>query len=280
LSRFVAVAAVLSLVPPLAVAIGSGTPALAATVTTAWQNGSFAQNVSGIVSRSNVVIGKVNTAATQFLPLGNGSLGVAEWAANGFTAQLNRSDTMPNRLSPGQVNIPGLSAMTSAANFVGYLDLYNGVLHESGGGMSLTAWVPAGKDELVVDVTGANPGTRQTASVNLWSGRGPTASASGSIASLAQTWVDNSQTGYSGKTFGAMAAITAGGSNVTASTSGSTQALVSFNPNSDGTYRVIVASPSWVGGNANSTASALIGGDTSASEASLLATQSAWWNNY
>jgi hypothetical protein len=42
--------------------------------------------------------------------LGNGSLGVAEWAANGFTAQLNRSDTMPNRLSPGQLNIGGLTA--------------------------------------------------------------------------------------------------------------------------------------------------------------------------
>ncbi len=128
-----------------------------------WQNGSFSENVGGVVSRSNVVIGKANTAATQFLPLGNGSLGVAAWAANGFTAQLNRSDTMPNRLSPGQVNIPGLSAMTSASNFVGHLDLYNGVLLESGGGMTLTAWVPAGKDELVVDVTGANPGTRQTA---------------------------------------------------------------------------------------------------------------------
>ena len=280
LSRFVAAAAVISLAPPVAVAIGSGTPALAATATTAWQNGSFVQNVGGIVSRSNVVIGKANTAATQFLPLGNGSLGVAEWAANGFTAQLNRSDTMPNRLSPGQVNIPGLSAMTSASNFVGYLDLYNGVLHESGGGMSLTAWVPAGKDELVVDVAGANPGTRQTASVNLWSGRTPTASASGAIASLAQSWVDNSQSGNSNQTFGAMAAITAGGSNVTASTSGSTQALVAFNPNSDGTFRVIVASPSWTGGNANSTASSLIGADATASESSLLAAQSGWWNTY
>ena len=102
LLRLVAAAAVFSLAPPLAVAVGSGTPALAATTTTAWQSGSFAQNVSGIVSRSNVVIGKANTAATQFLPLGNGSLGVAEWAANGFTAQLNRSDTMPDRLSPGR----------------------------------------------------------------------------------------------------------------------------------------------------------------------------------
>ena len=160
LLRLAAVAAAFSLAPPLALAVGSSTPAAAATITTAWRSGAFAQNIGGIVARSNVVIGKANSAATQFLPLGNGSLGVAVWAAGGFTAQLNRSDTMPYRLSPGQVSIPGLSAMTSASNFVGYLDLYNGVLHESGGGMSLTAWVASGKDELVVDVTGANPGTR------------------------------------------------------------------------------------------------------------------------
>ncbi|WP_327287823.1 hypothetical protein [Streptomyces sp. NBC_01198] len=45
----------------------------------------------------------------------------------------------------------------------------------------------------------------------------PDGSASGAVASLAQTWSDNSQTGHSNQTFGAMAAITAGGSNVSAS---------------------------------------------------------------
>ncbi|WP_327287822.1 hypothetical protein [Streptomyces sp. NBC_01198] len=55
---------------------------------------------------------------------------------------------------------------------------------------------------------------------------------------------------------------------------------MAFNPNSDGSYRVVVASPSWTGGNANSTASTLIGSDTTASRASLLATQSAWWHNF
>ncbi|MBS2966994.1 putative Ig domain-containing protein, partial [Actinocrinis puniceicyclus] len=278
--RYAAAAAVLSLAPPLAVALGSGTPAAAATVTTAWQNGVFSQNIGGVVSRSNIVLGKANTGATQFLPLGNGSLGVAEWAANGFTAQLNRSDTMPNRLSPGQVNIPGLSAMTSASNFVGYLDLYNGVLHESGGGMTLTAWVASGKDELVVDVTGANPNAQASASVSLWSGRTPAASASGAVASLAQSWSDNSQSGHSNQTFGAMAAITAGGRNVSASVVNSTSVRVSFTPNSDGSYRVIVVSPSWTGGNANSAASTLIGSDASAGESSLLASQSVWWNGY
>jgi Cellulose binding domain/Putative Ig domain len=280
LLRLAAAAAAFSLAPPLAIALGSGTPAAAATTTTAWQNGAFSEDVGGIVSRSNVVLGKPNSSPTQFLPLGNGSLGVAAWAANGFTAQLNRSDTMPSRLSPGQVNIPGLSTMTSASNFVGYLDLYNGVLHESGGGMSMQAWVPTGKDELIVDVTGANPGTQMTASVNLWSGRTPTASASGTVASLAQSWSDNSQTGHSNQTFGAMAAITAGGRNVSASVVNSTKVQVAFNPNSDGSFRVNVASPSWAGGNANSTASSLIGTDTTAATSSLFASQSAWWNGY
>ena len=83
----------------------------------------------------------------------------------------------------------------------------------------------------------------------MWSGRSPSAAASGAIGSLAQTWVDNSQTGNSGQTFGAMAAITAGGQNVTASVVNSTQVKVTFNPNSNGSFRVIVASPKWTGGN-------------------------------
>jgi len=280
LSRLAAAAAVVSLAPVLATVIGSATPASAAGATTAWQQGSFARNVGGIVSRSNVVLGRPNTSATQFLPLGNGSLGVAAWAANGFTAQINRSDTMPNRLSGGQVNVGGLSAMTSASNFVGYLDLYNGVLHESGGGMTLQAWVPAGKDELIVDVTGANPGSRVVASLKLWSGRAPTASASGAVGALAQSWSDNSQSGHSNQTFGAMAAITAGGQNVAASVVNSTQVQVGVNPNSDGSYRIVVAAPSWTGGNAVSTASTLIGGDATSAASGLLATQSAWWNRY
>jgi hypothetical protein len=97
LAQVAAATAAAALASALAVGLGPNTPANAATVTTAWQDGAFSTNVGGIVSRANVVLGRPNTAATQFLPLGNGSLGVAEWAANGFTAQLNRSDTMPNR---------------------------------------------------------------------------------------------------------------------------------------------------------------------------------------
>jgi len=278
--RLLAVAAAVSLAPPLALVTASGRAAAASTVTTAWQNGAFSENTGGVVSRSDVVLGKANLANSQSLPLGNGSFGVAAWAANGFTAQLNRSDTQPYRLSPGQVNIPGLSTMTSASNFTGTLDVYNGVLKESGGGMAVQAWVPAGKDELIVDVTGANPSTRLTAGLNLWSGRSPSTAASGAVGSLAQTWVDNSQSGNSGQTFGAMAAITAGGQNVSASVVNSTQVQVSFNPNSDGSFRIVVAAPKWTGGDPTSTANSLIGGDTTAATSSLLSTQSSWWNSF
>jgi hypothetical protein len=109
---FIAVATVL-----VTATLGSAPSASAASNTTAWQNGAFSVNAAGVVSRSDIFLGRPNNADSQSLPLGNGSLGVAEWAANGFTAQLNRSDAMPSRLSPGQVEIPGLAAMTSAANF-------------------------------------------------------------------------------------------------------------------------------------------------------------------
>jgi hypothetical protein len=265
---------------PLAVSGAFDQPAAAASLTTAWQNGAFSVNTAGVVSRSDIVLGAPNTAAAQSMPLGNGSLGVAAWAANGFTAQLNRSDTMPYRLSPGQVDIPGLSAMTSASNFSGYLDLYNGVLHESGGGMTAQAWVPEGKDELIVDVTGAAASAAESATLSLWSGRSPATSSSGAYGALAQTWTDNAQTGNSGQTFGAMAAITAGGQNVTGSTVSSTQVKVSFNANTNGSFRVVVAAPSWTGGNAISTATSLIGSDATAASSSLLGTQSGWWNGY
>src|SRR5260370_10070752 len=151
LRRFLTVAStcLLAVATALVVAtLGSTHRASAAAVTTAWRSGVFSVNTSGVVSRSDIVLGRPNTVNSQSLPLGNGSLGVAAWAANGFTAQLNRSDTMPYRLSPGQVVIPGLSAMTSASTFTGPLDLYNGVLGGARGGRNIASWAAACQDGL------------------------------------------------------------------------------------------------------------------------------------
>jgi ricin-type beta-trefoil lectin protein/glycosyl hydrolase family 95 len=258
----------------------SPAPALAASRTTAWSNGAFSVDTPNLVREANIVLASPNTAATQSMPLGNGDLGAAVWAAGGFTAQLNRIDTFPGRKSPGWVKIPGLSQITNASDFSAVVDPYDDVLRESGGGMTATIYVRADKDELVVDVTGANPASAQSATVNLWSGRSPAAAASGGVATLSETWTDNVATTGSGQTFGSLAALTAGGRNVTASVVDAETVKVGFTPNTDGSYRVIVGSPHWAGGNAAATASALLGTDATATSTSLQAAHLSWWHGY
>ena len=232
---------------------------------------------AGIVSRSNIVLAHPNSATSQIMPIGNGNLGAAVWAASGFTAQLNRADTMPNRLSPGQLTIPGLSKLTGASDFKGTLNLYDGELVESGGGMTAKIYIRADSDELVVEVTGADPSTTQTASVSLWSTRSPTAAASGAIATLSETWTDTGSWASNQK-FGSLAALTAGGQSVTTSASGKT-ITVSFKPSSDGTFRVVCGSPSFNGTTAAATvASQLLGSD--ATKANLDSTHTAWWHSF
>jgi hypothetical protein len=52
-------------------------------------------------------------------------------------------------------------------------DLYDAMLVESGAGMCATAYVRADAPELIIDVTGADPNSKQTAQIKLWSGRSP-----------------------------------------------------------------------------------------------------------
>jgi hypothetical protein len=170
--------------------------------------------------------------------------------------------------------------ISHAADFTGRLDLTDGVLRESGGGMSLKAWVASGKDELIVDVAGADPGIDQTATINLWSGRKPAAAVSGTVGTLAETWVDGGPPIGSGKTFGTLAAITAGGRQVSTTVAGPTQVKVSFKPHADGTFRVVVGSPAWTGGNATKTAAKLIGHDATVRESKLMSSQNKWWNQF
>ena len=254
------------------------------TGTTAWHNSTFNVDVPNVVRQSDVVLLHPNTNGNQSMPLGNGTLGAVVWAANGFTAQLNRVDTLPNRESPGQVVIPGLSTLTGSANYTGLLDIYDAIFHQSGGGMTATTYVLKNKAEMIVDVTGANPNSTQTAQIQLWSGRSPNASASGAYAALAETFVDSTNccgAGASGQNFGSLAGITAGGRNVTTSVVNATTVQVSFNPNADGSFRIVVGSPTWTGsGNALTTISSLVGSDASATSSSLQSTHLNWWHTF
>ena len=215
--------------------------------TTAWRNGAFHTDVAGVIGRSDIVLGQPNTHNNQAMPLGNGRLGVALWSADGLTAQLNRSDTMPYRYSPGQLIVPGLATLTTAKDYSGRLDLYNGEFREHGGGMTATAFVDPVSDTLVLDVTGANPAVAQTAYLKLWAPRTPHASVAGSIGILSETWSDDKDPGASGLTFGSLAAITAQGQNVSVTVTDPRTIAITFRPAPDGHFRILVAAPHYDG---------------------------------
>ncbi len=216
-------------------------------VTTAWHDGHFQVDVPGVLGRSDVVLGKPNLDPAEAMPVGNGRLGAAVWSADGLTAQLNRDDALPDRLSPGQVVIPGLATLTQARDYSGRLDLYHGEFREQGGGMTATAWVEHGNDTLIVEVRGADPNKPQTAQLRLWAPRTPHAEARGGIGLLAQDWVDNTRPEASGRAFGSLAAITAEGRDVVAAVTDSLTVTVSFKPFADGRFRIAVASPHYDG---------------------------------
>ena len=78
-----------------------------AAPSTAWIGNKFQVDVPNLVRRANIVVGVRAAQPAQLMPLGNGQMGAAVWAAGGFTAQINRTDTWPTRRSPGQVDDPG-----------------------------------------------------------------------------------------------------------------------------------------------------------------------------
>ena len=81
-------------------------PTAQAAPSTAWIGNRFEVDVPNLVRRANIVVGSAPAQPAQLMPLGNGQMGAAVWAAGGFTAQINRTDTWPTRRSPGQVDDP------------------------------------------------------------------------------------------------------------------------------------------------------------------------------
>ena len=215
--------------------------------TTAWRDGVFHVDVAGVMSRSDVILAKPNLEAAEAMPLGNGRLGAAAWSADGMTVQLNREDTMPDRLSAGQLVIPGLAALTHASDYTGRLDLYHEEFRESGAGMSATVFVEPDSDALVVDVTGAKPGEAQTALLRLWTPRTPKTTVQGETGLLTEAWVDDKRPEASGRPFGSLACITALGRDVVASVVDPLTVKVSFRPDDKGHFRVLVAVPRYDG---------------------------------
>jgi len=242
-----------------------------------------AARVEAAVSRSDIFVGQPNILPQQAMPLGNGRLGVAIWAADGLTLQLNRADTLPGRLSPGEVVFEGLAPMVADRQFRGRLDLFNGEWRQTGAGLSVQVVVDTQLDRVIVDVAGADPRVEQTVSLKLWQPRSPTTLVSTSDAvatsgaavaphrvgasdavatsglavaphrvgtsdvALAEHWTDDSQPGASGLPFGSLAGIRVVARDVTGRKVDDRTVATTFHAMPDGHYRVIIASPSFNG---------------------------------
>ncbi|MGI4829179.1 MAG: glycosyl hydrolase family 95 catalytic domain-containing protein [Janthinobacterium lividum] len=218
----------------------------------------FQTDVQGLVRRSDLVLQRPNAAPEQAMPLGNGQLGAAVWTANGLTIQLNRADSLPNRLSSGQVVIPGLARLTGAKDFAARLDMYDGEYRAKGGGMDATVFLDKSVDVLEVDVRGADPAQQQTVQLQLWQPRHPEITTLASLGVLAETWKDVGQDGASGLTFGTLAAITAEGRDLHIEQSSPVAISLSFRPRPDGSFRLLVGAPEWKGGAAPEAATSLL----------------------
>ncbi|GAA3147567.1 hypothetical protein JOF29_002034 [Kribbella aluminosa] len=258
--------------PLLVVALlAVGLPAAGSSVeqeTTAWHDGALQGDTAGLVSRSDLVQEGPAWRPYQAMPLGNGVLGAAVWAVKGYSAQLNRVDTFPDLKSAGRLVVPGLDSLMRADDYSGRLALYDGELVQRGGGMTARSYVRADADQFVLEVTGADPSTTQTADLRLWAGRTPAVSAFGGVAALAETFHDAA----SGSVTGAVAALTAHAQGVTASVVDPLTVRLTFRPNANGSYRLVVGVPSYRGGELRT-----------AARKAVVETPSrhlAWWHSY
>ncbi len=239
----------------------------------------------GLISRSDIVLGRPNLEATQALTLGNGRLGVAVWSADGLTAQLNRGDTLPELLPVARISIPGLSALTRANNYSGRLALYDAEFREQGCGQTISAFVDKPTDTFVIDVTGADPAQVQTVRLHFPADatlrRVPKPEALGAVGLISETWTDDQQPGSSGRGFGSLAALTAQAEQVTASVTDPETVSLSFRPFADGHYRVLVAAPHFnaQAGSAATVAQASLSRFKASNSAKPTATRD-WWHTF
>jgi len=257
-----------------------GTAAVAqsqANLTTPWKDGVFHIDRAGVVGRSNVVLLKPGRLPQEAMPLGNGRLGLAVWSEGGLRLQLNRADTLPARLSPGQVVLPGLSKLVDAADYHAELDLYHGEFKESGGGLTATVHVEPDFDGAVIDVAGADPSVPQTAQLYLWQPRRAKESIDAKIALLAESWQDATEAGASGQTFGSLAAIATDGRDIRVEIVKPQTVQLAFRPRPDGSFRIFIASPEWKGsGNALKTAAEVL----NKARSSRLEEHRRWWQEF
>ena len=139
-------------------ALVAAAPAAQAAPSTAWIGNQFQVDVPNVVKRANIVVGSP--------PAQPAAADAARQRADGRGGvggeRLHRPDQPHRHVADAPLARPGRrspasQALTSASDYSASVDLYDAVYRQQGGGMTATTYVRADKDELVIDVTGADP---------------------------------------------------------------------------------------------------------------------------
>ena len=217
------------------------------------------------LARNNLIYNSPPTVNIESIPLGSGKVGTALWIdpVNGLTAHLNRTEGVPAMSGIGMLRIPSLAGVSSATDYQGTLSIAEGIFTQQADGLTVSSFFRWGGEELVIDVQGANPNETITVELSVYSG----GNGHGSVVSINPTYAiasdipaneatgvdciaiaggDGTTSRYPGFRATQFFTAKAVGRNVIASSNASGAALT-FNPNLDGSYRVVVPIKIWTG---------------------------------
>lgn len=247
--------------------------------TTAWSDGKMQIDGAALASRSNLIYKVAPTRERDFAPLGNGKVGAAVWAGDGFTAQMNDLDIILLARSSGRLVIPGLSAMTTASDYKGVLDFSKGRFVQTGGGIKAVTYVDSARKNLIVEVTGVAPGSAHSAKIMLWSGRHPTITvdAANKLVGYSETFTDNNNTSFKQ---GIITALKVSDGAATFSKVDDLTGKVDFVADANGSYRVQFSVGTWDGVNAASALVNLASNTDALSGSTVADATQAYWTNF
>ncbi len=260
--------------------------------TTAWRGGEFAIDARAVVERSDIVLETPPLEPEWSMGVGNGRVGAAVWAADGFAAQLNPNHTVGVEWkSAGQLRIDGLEDLADADDYGGRVALYDGVFEQSGNGTTVETYVHATNDEnlYVVDIDGVDPDSELTVSLELEDDRDPEITTTETVAAYTETWEDEGDDRFVGEpdeedwTWSLAAALTTDGRERTAEQVDETTIAVHCRPDEDGALRVFVSLPPYPGDEveaAKDDAIDAVEDATEQSASSLRSAHEAWWHEF
>ena len=228
-------------------------------------NGDLNLDRNAWLARNNLVYLSPPFRKSDSIPLGSGRVGAAMWIdlENGLTFQLNRPEGVPSMAGLGTLQITNLASLVAAQDYQGVLSLHDGVFTQHGTGLTVTSFFRWGGEELVVDVQGANPDEFITVRLSAFTG-GSTFSGTTAITpyhAIASTNPANEATGenciaiaggdgstanYPGFRATQFMTAQAVGRQIVA-TANATATTLTFKPNSNGSYRVVVPMKIWTG---------------------------------